>query len=86
MDILLIPVGGFYTIDAGAASQVCSQIKPGVIIPMHFKNERCAFPIDGVEEFLRGKDNVSRLDDSEVEFKAGELPDNTTIMVLKPAL
>jgi len=86
VDILLIPVGGLYTIDAGAASQVCSQIKPGVIIPMHFKNERCAFPIAGVEEFLQGKDNVSRLDGSEVEFKAGELPGNTKIMVLKPAL
>ncbi|MFH1640100.1 MAG: MBL fold metallo-hydrolase [Chloroflexota bacterium] len=86
VDILLMPVGGFYTIDAGAASQVCSQIKPGVIIPMHFKNERCTFPIAGVEEFLQGKDNVSRLDGSEVEFKAGELPGNTKIMVLKPAL
>lgn len=85
IDVMLIPVGGFFTIDAKAASQVCDQLKPRVIIPMHYKNEKCAFPIAGVDEFLRGKNNVTRLDSSEVEFKAGELPTSTQIMVLKPA-
>ncbi len=85
VDVLLIPVGGFFTIDARAASQVCDHLKPRVIIPMHYKNDKCAFPIAGVDEFLRGKNNVTRLDSSEVEFKAGELPASTQIMVLKPA-
>ncbi len=85
IDVLLIPVGGFFTIDARAASRVCDQLKPGVVIPMHYKNDKCAFPIAGVDEFLRGKDNVTRLDSSEVEFQAGGLPASTQIMVLKPA-
>jgi len=86
IDVLLIPVGGFFTIDAKLAGQLCDRLKPKVIIPMHFKNDRCAFPIAGVEEFLRGKKEVSRLDASQVEFKAGELPPSTKIIVLKPAL
>ncbi len=86
VDILLIPVGGFFTIDAKVAGQVCDKLKPKVIIPMHFKNDRCAFPIAGVDEFLKGKRNVSRLDASEVEFKQGKLPATTKIVVLKPAL
>ena len=89
VDILLVPVGGFYTIDARAASQVCDQIKPRVIIPMHFKNEKCDFPISGVDEFLQGKANVSRPETSEVEFKAGELPGSTQItqiIVVNPAM
>ena len=86
VDVLLIPVGGFYTIDAVAATQVCDQLKPGVIIPMHFKTDKCGLPIAGVDEFLRGKKNVSWLDTSEVEFKAGGLPADTQITVLKPAL
>jgi len=86
VDILLVPVGGFYTIDATVAGQVCDQLKPSVIIPMHYRNNKCAFPVSGVDEFLQGKKNVSRLDASEVEFKSGELPANTQIMVLKPAL
>ena len=86
VDILLIPVGGFYTIDAKVAGQLCDRLKPKVIIPMHFKNDKCAFPIAGVDEFLKGKKGVSRLDASEVEFKQGELPASTQIMVLKSAL
>ena len=86
VDVLLIPVGGFFTIDAKAASQVCDQLKPRVIIPMHYKTDKLDFPIVGVDEFLRGKDNVTRLDASEVELKSGELPASAQIMVLKPAL
>jgi L-ascorbate metabolism protein UlaG (beta-lactamase superfamily) len=86
VDVLLIPVGGYFTIDAGTATGVCNRLKPGVVIPMHYKNERCAFPVAGVDEFLKGKEDVSRPDASEAEFKAGELPASTRIIVLKPAL
>jgi len=86
VDILLIPVGGFYTIDAKAATEVCNQLKPRVIIPMHYKTDKCGFPIAGVDEFLRGKAGVNRLNASEVEFKPGGLPATTQIIVLKSAL
>jgi len=85
VDVLLLPVGGFYTIDAAVASRVAEQLKPKVVIPMHFKNNKCDFPISGVAEFLRGKKDISQPDASEVEFKAGKLPPTTQIMVLKPA-
>jgi len=86
VDILLIPVGGYYTIDARVATQVCNQLKPKAIIPMHFKNNKCSFPITGVEEFLKSKEGVQRLNASEVEFKQVELPPTTQIIVLQPEL
>jgi L-ascorbate metabolism protein UlaG (beta-lactamase superfamily) len=86
VDVLLLPVGGFFTIDAAVASKVAEQLKPKVVIPMHFKSNKCNFPISGVDDFLRGKEGVSRLDASEAEFKAGELPTATRIIVLKPAM
>ena len=86
VDVLLIPTGGFYTIDAKAATQVCNQLKPKVIIPMHYKTNKCGFPIASVDEFLQGKKDITKLDTSEVEFKQGELPATTRIIVLKPAL
>jgi len=86
IDILLTPVGGFYTIDAATASQICDQLKPRVIIPMHYRNKKCTFPISGVDEFLQGKKNVSQPDTSEAEFKSGKLPADTQIIVLQPAL
>ena len=86
VDILLVPVGGFFTINAAVASDVSAKLKPKVIIPMHFKNDCCAYPIAGVEDFLKNKDNARMMDTSEVEFKADKLPTVTQIMVLKPAL
>ena len=86
VDVVLLPVGGFFTIDAAVASRVAEQLKPKVIIPMHFKNNKCDFPISGVDEFLRGKKDISQPEASEVEFKAGELPPATQIIVLKPAM
>jgi len=84
VDVLLIPVGGYYTIDAKVATQVGNQVKPKVIIPMHFKTDKCGYPIAGVDEFLKGKEGVTRFDASEVDLKQGELP--TQIIVLQPAL
>lgn len=86
VDILLVPVGGFFTIDANVASQVCDDLKPKVIVPMHYKTPKCDFPIAGVEDFVTGKQNVKRLDSSEAEFELGKLPGITEIVVLKPAL
>jgi len=86
VDILLVPVGGFYTIDASVASQVCNQLKPKVVIPMHFKTPRCAYPIAGVEDFLKGKKNVRKVSGSEAGFERGKLPTVTEIVLLQPAL
>ncbi len=86
VDVLLIPVGGFFTIDARVATEVHSKLNPSVVIPMHFKNDRCDFPIGGVEDFLQDKKAVIKADATEAEFKAGELPDSTEIVVLDPAL
>lgn len=53
VDILMIPVGGFYTIDAATAVQVVSQIKPSIVLPMHYKpnNSSLQLPIENVEKF-----------------------------------
>src|SRR6056297_1183792 len=50
-DVLMIPVGGTYTIDAYEAVKVIERIKPKVVVPMHYKNEFCDFPIDPLSKF-----------------------------------
>jgi L-ascorbate metabolism protein UlaG (beta-lactamase superfamily) len=86
VDILLIPVGGYFTIDPKEATRVAEQIKPKVIIPMHFKTEKCGFPIAPVEDFLKGKSNVKRLKTSEATFDKATLPKQMEILVLEHAL
>ncbi len=86
VDILMVPVGGNFTIDAETADGVIEKLKPAVVIPMHFCNDRCPnFPVAGVDSFIDGKSNVTVLDTSEIEYKAGELPESTCIVVLQPA-
>jgi len=86
VDILFVPVGGFFTIDATSANQVCDQLKPKAVVPMHFKTPKCGYPIAGVEDFLRGKKNVRKTMASEVEFQREKLPVATEIVLLQPAL
>ncbi len=52
VDVLCIPVGGYYTINAEIAKQVVTKVEPRVIIPMHYKGKGFGFPVLGsVEQF-----------------------------------
>ena len=53
VDILMIPVGGTFTIDAKQASNIISQIEPRIIIPMHYKINGLELNIDEVEKFIK---------------------------------
>jgi L-ascorbate metabolism protein UlaG (beta-lactamase superfamily) len=86
IDLLLLPVGGFYTIDAREATEVMNAIKPRVTIPMHYKTEKCAFPITGVDEFTRGKKGVRVVNASELDVGIENMPKDAEIIVLKYAL
>ena len=57
LDILLIPVGGYYTIDAQSAAALCHRVQPRMIIPMHYRTQANAdWPIAPVEDFLSAMD------------------------------
>lgn len=86
VDVLMLPVGGFFTIDAGVATEVVDSLNPRLVIPMHFKTEKCDFPITTVDDFTRDKENVTRLSTSEIEFTKDTLPVSTEIQVLAFAM
>jgi L-ascorbate metabolism protein UlaG (beta-lactamase superfamily) len=86
VDILLIPVGGFFTIDPQEATRVAEQIQPKILIPMHFKTEKVGFPIVPVEDFLKGKPNPKKSGKSEVVFDKATLPRQMEIVILEHAL
>ena len=86
VDCLLIPVGGFFTIGPQEARQVVDQLQPQVTIPMHFKTDKCGFPIASVDQFVEGAQQVQRLDTSTFTFSKEELETGGGIVVLQPAL
>ena len=52
-DILLVPVGGKYTLDAKKAVEVISQIEPRIVIPMHYQVDGLKLDIDPVDKFIK---------------------------------
>lgn len=53
IDILFVPVGGKFTINAKTAVEVISQIEPRMVIPMHYKVEGLEIDLAGVDEFIK---------------------------------
>ena len=52
VNVLLIPVGGNYTIDAATAKEYVDRIMPDVVIPMHYRTKGCELDIDKPDEFI----------------------------------
>ncbi|MCR4668781.1 MAG: MBL fold metallo-hydrolase [Clostridia bacterium] len=44
-DVLMIPVGGYYTIDGNEAYEVCEQLMPRIVIPMHYRHGKYGFDV-----------------------------------------
>jgi len=86
VDIALIPVGGFFTIDAAQAEKVAQQLDANIVIPMHYRTDKCGFPIAGVDEFVRDRPNVVRKGSSILEVTPEDIPAERQIVVLEPAL
>lgn len=82
VDVLFVPVGGYFTIDAKVAESVINVLKPKIVIPMHFKTDKCGFPIAPIGDFVHGKE-VEKID-RELEVTKEGLPEKTTVYVLSP--
>ena len=83
VDILLIPVGGVFTIDVDQAGRIITELKPGITIPMHYKTEMCQFLQWSSDDFIKGKKVVRLAGSSEIEIKVADIPAEPEIIVMK---
>ena len=66
-DYLLVPVGGFYTIDAKMATKICKAARPKCIIPMHYRTAKSGYlEIATVDDFLKLSKDEKILDKIEL--------------------
>jgi len=86
-DIVMIPVGGKYTIDGEEAAEVIKQIEPRLVIPMHYKIPGLKIPLDGVDTFLKemGAKNVEPQEKLTVKIKDIGEEEKTEVILLRPA-
>lgn len=84
VNVLLIPVGGTYTIDAAMAKEYVDRIMPEIVIPMHYKTKQTKIDIDRADEFLHlfDEDTVIEEAGSEVEILRDDLNGDSTKIIL----
>ena len=85
VNVLMIPVGGNYTIDAKQAKEYVDRLMPDIVIPMHYKTKDCEFDIDKVGEFLDlfDDENVIYAESATVEFDRADFDGEATkVLVL----
>jgi L-ascorbate metabolism protein UlaG (beta-lactamase superfamily) len=80
VDVLFVPVGGIYTIDARGADRVVRQLHPRIAIPMHYQTAVLGFELDSVAKFLEGRAFQGPL--KSLNIAAADLPDIETKVVL----
>jgi len=86
VDVLLIPVGGVFTVDGPTAAEVARILGAKIIIPMHYRTQGIAdWQISDEKPFLEGQDGVKRVGQSQVTVWAADLPSRPEIWVLDPA-
>jgi len=85
-EVMLAPTGGpMATLEMQEAIDVWESIKPAVVIPMHFKTERCTFPRYSAEDLISLRPAARNMDSSSVTLTKDELPEPTEIMILDPS-
>lgn len=85
VNVLLIPVGGNYTIDAEEAKEYVDRIMPDVVIPMHYKTKDCEIDIDKINEFISlfDDENIVYAENSTVEFDRADFDgEDTKLLIL----
>lgn len=82
-DILLIPVGGVYTIDAKSASDIIAQLEPKIVIPMHYRIEGLKFDLDPVDKFLVAFGKEKQETVSKLSVSKERLPQELEIVILQ---
>ncbi|HJA01985.1 MAG TPA: MBL fold metallo-hydrolase [Candidatus Gallimonas gallistercoris] len=82
--VLLIPVGGKYTIDSEQAKEYVDRIMPSIVIPMHYKSKGLSLDIDKPDAFLSEfeEEDVEETGASEIELTRDDIDEETTKIIL----
>ena len=85
VDVLLVPIGGTYTLDYLQARQFANQLRPGVVIPMHYKTPQCTIDLDGIDHFIDTVQDckIHKLNDYEASLFPSSLGEDR-VLVLDP--
>jgi len=79
VDILFIPIGGTFTLDAKQAWRIIKKVKPRIAVPMHYKIGGLSLPITGIEPFLEENNYEILKVGNEIDIEKEDLPEEPEI-------
>ena len=83
LDVAMIPVGGFFTIDAALACEIAGELSPNVVIPMHYRLGEYGFPVIGtLDEFTQLRSDVVNYDTDTIEITS-DMTKQTAVLKYK---
>jgi L-ascorbate metabolism protein UlaG (beta-lactamase superfamily) len=85
VDVLFIPVGGYFTIGPETATEVCKQLNPRIIIPMHYRMPELSPTFNllkTVDDFLDEKENIEKKNKDKLSLEESDLPKEQRIVIL----
>ena len=82
IDILMIPVGGVYTINGERAVHIISQIEPKIVIPMHYQIPKLKIKLDKLDKFLKSMGIKSIEPQKKLSIKKKDLVQEKTEIIL----
>jgi L-ascorbate metabolism protein UlaG (beta-lactamase superfamily) len=85
VDVLLIPVGGKFTISGKEAARIVSQIEPKIVVPMHYKTKETNLDIDNENSFLNfiGLKEKEKIQKLKIQKNEIERQEGTQVIVMK---
>lgn len=82
LDLLLIPVGGTFTIDDEQAFELVERLRPRLVIPMHYRTDLLSFPIKDVQPFVSRFPEVVYAGKETIFLSREVLKEGTLVIVL----
>jgi L-ascorbate metabolism protein UlaG (beta-lactamase superfamily) len=83
IDVLLVPVGGNFTISPAEAAEVVAQVSPKIVIPMHFATDGASADLLGPERFLHELAVSEPIRQPKAVVHASSLPDESQVVLLE---
>lgn len=85
VDILMVPVGGIYTIDGDEAIKIINQIEPSIVVPMHYKIPHLTIKLDDVDKFLKEVGSEKKETTEELAIQKKDLnEEEMKVVIMKP--
>ena len=83
-DVLLVPVGGYYTIDASQAQTLVQSLAPRIVVPMHYRSDSFGYDVIApLEDFLALRGDVVRYSSNTLELTP-DTPSQTAVLTYLP--